>query len=107
MPCHQEIAKSCVPSQKGPPVPVSEPPLLKGYLQSSKTALSPLLNTPLLEKPVGKERCFPWIKIRLASNKSREDLGLSCPGLSTIFHPRGDVCVGQRRLMKHLKDSLA
>lgn len=94
MPCHQERAKSCVPSQKGPPVPVSEPPLLEGYLQSSKTALSPLLNTPSLEKPGGNERCFSGIKIRLASDNSREDLGLSCPGLSTILHPREDVCVG-------------
>lgn len=55
MPCHQERAKSCVPRQKGPPVPMSESPLLEGYLQSSKTVLSLLLSTSLLKKPVGNE----------------------------------------------------
>lgn len=65
MPCRQESAKRCVHSKKGPPVPASEPPLLAGYLQSSKTVLSPWLNTPLLKKPVGNEIFFfffSWIK---------------------------------------------
>lgn len=54
MPCHQERAKSCVPRQKGPPVPMSESPLLEGYLQSSKTVLSLLLKHLFVEEASGQ-----------------------------------------------------
>lgn len=54
MPCHQESAKSCVPRQKGPPVPMSESPLLEGYLQSSKTVLSLLLKHLFVEEASGQ-----------------------------------------------------
>lgn len=88
MPCHQERAKSCVHSKKEPPVPLSSSPLLAGYLQSSKTVLSPLLNTPLLKKPVGHE-------IR--------------PELSwAVYHPPSQGgCLGGAEPMKRLKDSVA
>lgn len=87
MPCRQERAKRCVHSKKGPPVPASEPPLLAGYLQSSKTVLSPWLNTPLLKKPVGNEIFFFSLGSKNRAGRGRQPRR-SRPALPWAFcHP--------------------